>query len=758
MRTRTLLRVVALPLLGISLLLLSGCLRGKETPLRWSNFLAPLANLDHVARLDVPGSAMIASTDPAGGNEDYNQFAGAGPKGWVVLADLKGPGVLTRLWIAGARGGEQRFRFYFDGAWRPSMELTLDELAGGREPFQAPLAAYENDAWYSLVPMPYRKRLVIMTEDVRRGSRLSYQINYTMLPREARVTSFKGDVTEEDRRALADVRRAWQSFDRRPISPSARVAVGILSVQPGGNRWMDPIRGPGVIRRLRVTPKYSRIGSAAERQNLLRDVWLKIRWDRTAAPSVMVPLGDFFGSAAHRVQYRSAFLGLTNETWVCDFPMPFATEAEITLENVGIIPADIELEVLWEPGPFTEGVRGFFHATWSGSMPDDVGQPHAVLRATGRGKFVGCVVSSVSMDRDWSILEGDEMLFVDGESMPRWRGIGMDHYFGIGRSFQGPVARPFHGTLYRTFFGSVQYRLHLADPVNFSTSLDMFIERGAGNTCPAWMQSVAYYYMDQPTGAASTLKPALRLAIPVPPLAEASLMAELLNFERLGDYRGAREHVARYLERFPESRYAPVLRLRQIAYVETLSGLDAAWPLYEQFMGRETDPEALAQAKLLAWFMENPEHALLMLYSSGRAAALINGARLCAVDGPDRVAVVGVKMKPGHHCLALKATGWRQPNWVQACLKMRNGVVPTQPGWRYAFDVAGDWGLPGYDDRDWGSVDLTGVAAPPVDPFIWTEPNAFIQVQAVSAGLTPPGREWPDRQSAVVFRREFDVR
>ena len=272
------------------------------------------------------------------------------------------------------------------------------------------------------------------------------------------------------------------------------------------------------------------------------------------------------------------------------------------------------------------------------------------------------------------------------------------------------------------------------------------------------MQSVAYYYMDQPTAAASTLKPAVRLAIPVSPLAEASLMAELLNFERLGDYRGAREHVARYLERFPESRYAPVLRLRQIAYVEALSGLDAAWPLYEQFMGRETDSAALAQAKLLTWFLENPEHALLMLYSSGRAAALLNGARLCAVDGPDRVAVVGVKMKPGRHCLALEATGWRQPNWVQACLKLRSGVVPTQPGWRYAFDVAGDWPLPGFDDDDWGTADLRGVVAPPVDPFIWTEPNAFIQVQAVSAGLAPPDREWPDRQSTVVFRNEFEVR
>ena len=89
-------------------------------------------------------------------------------------------------------------------------------------------------------------------------------------------------------------------------------------------------------------------------------------------------------------------------------------------------------------------------------------------------------------------------------------------------------------------------------------------------------------------------------------------------------------------------------------------------------------------------------------------------------------------------------------------LARRADSVAAQEGSSYA-----EFGLtePGPGDRvlAW-SVDLTGVAAPPVDPFIWTEPNAFIQVQAVSAGLTPPGREWPDRQSAVVFRREFDVR
>ncbi len=760
MRTKLPVRIAVCLSFCLATILLSGCLREKRAPLTWADFLGAVTNLDHVARLDVPSSTLTSSADPSGGNEDYNQFVRKGPRGWVVIADLKGPGVVTRLWLTGVSDGSQRVRFHVDGSWRPTLELTLNELAGGREPFVAPLAAYENGAWYSLVPMPYRKRLVILVEDTRgRDSgwaRLSWQVNHTALPREVRLQSFTGVVTERDRLALKELAQAWRSFDRLENSSGMRIAVGSLALQPGESRWMDPIRGPGIIRRLTIMPKYARMPSAMDRQNLLRDVLLKIKWDKSTAPSVVAPVGDFFGSMWNPLRFRSAFFGLTNNTWLCSFPMPFSAEAEITLENQGINTVELEIEVLWEPVPARHASAGYFHAAWSGSLPEDAGTPHTVLDVKGRGKFVGCVIGTCSRDRDWRVQEGDEYMLVDGGAGPGWRGTALDHYFGMGRTFQGPITRPFHGTVFRTFFGTVQYRLHATDAVRFDNSFRFLVERGPLNESGAWMQSVAFYYMSEPTPASPAEKTAALRPFPVNPVAEAAIMSELLNFERMGDFQGAREHIARYLDRFPASRYGPVLRLRQIAYVEVVSGFDAAWPLYQQFITDETDEIALAQARLLAWFLENPENALVCLYSSGRGVVLLNGTAVCTVDGPDRISVVGVKVKPGRHCMAVQAVGQPQPNWVQACLKMRRSTVSTQAGWKYAFDDGGNWGVPGYDDNHWKTIDRTGTMAPPEEPFIWIEPNAFVGLQAV--GLRPGDREWPDRQSTVTFRKEFDVR
>lgn len=740
----------------------AGCLRQPATALRWSDFLPELTDLQRLARLDAPPSEIITSYDRKGGNDDYNNFVRKGPKGWVVLADLRGPGVLTRFWFTGADNGSQRVRFYFDGAWRPSLELTLDELTGGREPFVAPLAASENYCWYSMVPMPFRKRLVIMTQEGghREGGwpRLFYQVNHTPLPRETRVESFKGEVTDADRAKLDAMKSAWENIGAQPAPEGTRQAVGILALQPGERRWVDPIPGPGVIETLRVTPRFDKLPSALSRESVLRDVVLRIRWNKSDVDSVAVPLGDFFGSVWRRTRYQSLFFGLSGNTFVSRFPMPFRDEAEITIENEGIVPVEIEVEAAWRPLKAWDDNLGYFHATWSGSTPEDVGRPHQILRTQGRGKFVGCLLGVVTLDRTWWILEGDEKMYVDGQDFPQWHGTGLEDYFNGGWYYQNPLARPLHGMVFKAFFRIVQYRLHLADAVSFNTSFGMIFERGPDHASRGWMESVAYYYMDKPVATAFPLKPVGKRQPPRDPLAEATVMTELINAERMGDYRGAQDYIGQYLELYPGSPYAAVLRLRQIAYTETLEGFDTAWPLYQKFLATETNEAALAQAKLLSWFHEDEENAMVSLYSSGRSALVIDGSVAGSVDRPDRAFVAGVKIKPGRHCFAVQSTWQPYPNWVQAVVKTHKGVAGTSPEWKYAFNPSGNWGSVGFDDLAWKPVGGTGVKGPPEEPYIWLEPNAFVGLQSAAVGLRAPDSEWPGRQGMVVFRREFEVR
>jgi hypothetical protein len=741
----------------------AGCLRQGERALTWVDFLPALTNLQMLARLDAPGSQIITSRDPTGGNDDYNHFVRKGPKGWVVLADLKGPGIVTRFWMTGADDGKHRVRFYFDGEWSPSMELSLAELTGEREPFVRPLAAYENYCWYSFVPIPYRKRLVIMAQEGGYGEggwpRLFYQINYTTLPRTSRVESFSMDIGDEARAVLARIARAWQ----RPIAfeddaAASRPAVGILQVKPGETRWLDPLTGPGIIQSLRVRPQYENVAGVVDRERLLRNVALQIRWDQNAQPSVNVPLGDFFGSVWQRTRYGSACFGMSNDTFVARFPMPFAKQADILLQNSGDQEVNAELEVRWQPLTQWDENLGYFHATWSGSSPKDIGQPHSILRTSGRGKYVGCVLGVMSEEPSWWILEGDEKMYVDGRENPDWHGTGLEDYFNGGWYYQNPLARPLHGMVYKVFFRVVQYRLHVTDAVRFDSSFHMTFERGPNHASRGWMESVAYYYLDKPQPAAFSLPAAARRQPPKDPNEERTIMTDLLNYERLSDWRGARDRVDWFLEKYPQFPFESVLRLRQLVYDEIMGLPESGWPAYQRFISQETNEAVLAQAKLLSWFHEKPNRALVGLYASGRSSVVLDGNVVCSADRPDRAVVAGVELAPGRHCLAVQAAWQPYPNWVQACVRTTRGCFGTSPDFRYAFNPAGAWGAPGFDDSAWSYVGGTGVKGPPEEPYIWLEPNAFAGLQSMAVGIRADDKEWPRRDARVVFRREFEVK
>ena len=72
-----------------------------------------LADPLELARLDRPGTEMHSSYDRTGGNNDYGTFLrDSQTPGWKVLADLKGPGYVSRVWFTGAKDGyPHRFRF-----------------------------------------------------------------------------------------------------------------------------------------------------------------------------------------------------------------------------------------------------------------------------------------------------------------------------------------------------------------------------------------------------------------------------------------------------------------------------------------------------------------------------------------------------------------------------------------------------------------------------------------------------------------------
>ena len=119
-----------------------------------------LARLDLLALIDPTAKAgMISSYDRTGGNDDG--FSGAysfirKEEGGLVLADLKGPGVITRVHTPTPTGDTAEF--YFDGETEPRIRLKVSELFDGTHaPFLSPLVWSGGGGSVSYVPLSFRK-------------------------------------------------------------------------------------------------------------------------------------------------------------------------------------------------------------------------------------------------------------------------------------------------------------------------------------------------------------------------------------------------------------------------------------------------------------------------------------------------------------------------------------------------------------------------------------------------------------------------
>jgi hypothetical protein len=122
-------------------------------------------------------------------------------------------------------------------------------------------------------------------------------------------------------------------------------------------------------------------------------------------------------------------------------------------------------------------------------------------------------------------LEGNEMVYVDGETTPSIEGTGTEDYFSSGWYFdRGLYSAPYHGVVIKDETRSrvSAYRWHIEDAIPFTKSIRFTIEHGSGNAVTADYSSVAYYYLAGPSPAPHPL-PSDLLPSNLPPMASFSI-------------------------------------------------------------------------------------------------------------------------------------------------------------------------------------------------------------------------------------------
>ena len=375
--------------------------------------------------------------------------------------------------------------------------------------------------------------------------------------------------------AIARVREARtgrvSSWDQRGRNQDAWI------IGPGEARVLADLEGPGAVTHIWLTQYCRRVmgpgfidpletaGAAPvlEIHNALglnwevadpdyyRKVLLRVTYDDAPQPSILVPLGDFFG-VGHSMpnSYASAFFTVTakpEESLIFGgsaslnsyLTMPFQQRVLIEVVNEGDVAygqyfhIDYELHRQRLPDDVA-----YLHASWRRSNPCPGWGPdlqanspetnvpnltdannYLVLEAQGQGHYVGCNLSVFHRQGSWWG-EGDDMIMIDDDTWPpSLHGTGTEDYFNHAWGMQNK-AYPYHGAIIHEADVpgySVSYRFHGPDPVRFEKRIRVSIEHGHANHLSDDWASTAYWYQLAPARAV-TIQP-LSERLPTRPIA-----------------------------------------------------------------------------------------------------------------------------------------------------------------------------------------------------------------------------------------------
>jgi len=478
-----------------------------------------LARPDLLAVLDPSATAgMVSSFDRTGGNDDG--FSGTysfvrKEEGGLVLADLEGPGIITRIHTPTPT--DDIVEFTFDGEADPRIRLKVSEIFDGTHaPFLSPLIWTGAGGSVSYVPLAFRKSCKIL---VKAGLFQFIQINHVRYPEGTAVETYASPPSSAFVAQLEDSGRLFaqtgSDISKALVPPGTNVATELISkaLLPGRPVTLYETKRPGRLLGLRLGP--ASLFSGPD-----RDIVLRIFWDGDAEPAVNCPVGDFFGYSFGRPAVKSLFLGTEGDMNYIYLPMPFdrAARVEILSERASGGSVEIRAEIVHARLGRRPG-EGRFYAVWRRENPPREGTPYAFLKTTGQGKVIGVILQAQGpVPGQTPFFEGDDRAVIDGAlAVP---GTGSEDSFNGGwydvpGRWYGRTSFPLSGCLdyLKPQARTGGYRWLVADAYHYRQSIDYTIEHGPeGNLIPTDYASVAFFYALEPPAREPLLPLAMRKA------------------------------------------------------------------------------------------------------------------------------------------------------------------------------------------------------------------------------------------------------
>jgi hypothetical protein len=443
--------------------------------------LENLADLSLLPLYRTGNIEQLSSYDRTGGNNDgfTGQYSAIReePEG-LVIADLKGPGVINRIWTPTPEA--DTIKFYFDGEKTPRISIPfIDLFTGESYPFVSPLCGNAIGGYYCYVPIPYEKSLIILYK----GKNLRFhQTQYRSLTEKEKMKSFSIDMFDNYQDILDKIAAVWS----KQISPLDSYGVNLktkkisLTLRTGVEENIFELNKGGRIVGIEL-------GAGSDLQQAYRKVMLTARWDNEAKKALDLPLHDFFGFAFGKPAMQSIILGSDKTKLYSYLPMPFDSSAEVKLKYDKLNVNDPDELLLSGTIYYTDNNRdakneGKLYAQSGRAYEAPQAVPHLIADVRGKGHYIGTILTAQGLEDGHTLFfEGDDIATIDGKMC--LHGTGSEDYFNGGYyaildKWDRGVSLPIHGSLEYVQMTSRTggYRFYLTDKLNFERSFNLTIE------------------------------------------------------------------------------------------------------------------------------------------------------------------------------------------------------------------------------------------------------------------------------------------
>ena len=446
-------------------------------------------------------SAQISTYDTTGGNDDgFNgnySFIRRNPDSTLVLFDVKGSGVINRIWTPTPT--EDTLDFYIDDTTKPALSVNYKDLFSGKIfPFVKPLCGSQLGGNFCYFPILFQQRCIII---VRAKKTRFHQIQYRLFEKNALVKSFSSILSGEEKLALKKINLFWSKenktvLDFMPGETALRTAASSFELVPGQTRSIFSLHQGGRITGIELSP-------SAAFEGLSKNIDIVIKWDDEKLPSVYCPIADFFGYAFGKRSMQGLLMGSKGNSNYCYIPMPFDRKATIELiyrSQPGSYPVRLNAKVYYTTQKRDAEREGKLYTSWRTEKPA-AGKPYVFLETSGKGHYIGSILQAQGLTPGMTyFFEGDDSTIIDGEN--RVHGTGSEDYFNGGwyallDCWDAKMSLPLHGALDYSlpYCRTGGYRFYLSDKLSFAKDIYHSIEHGpANNDVSVVYTSVSFYY------------------------------------------------------------------------------------------------------------------------------------------------------------------------------------------------------------------------------------------------------------------------